>query len=74
MNGTEVGRLPVSRVGKVALHDAPNEQIAAMLSNQDAIITALKAIAAKLDADTGTSEIDYAATITDALKVLDLHL
>lgn len=43
-----------------------------MLVKQDAIIDALKAMAAKLDADAGVTDTDYAATITDALAKLEL--
>lgn len=44
-----------------------------MLQTQDAIIDALKAIAAKLDLDAGVTDTDYASTITDSLSKVDLQ-
>ena len=39
-----------------------------MLLKQDEIIDILKALMAKLDADTGVQQTDFAASLTDALK------
>lgn len=44
-----------------------------MLQNQDALIDAMKALAAKLDADSGVNDTDFASTITDALEKLSLR-
>ena len=43
-----------------------------MLVKQDAIIDTLKALAAKLDADAGVTDTDYASTLTDLLSKLEL--
>lgn len=44
-----------------------------VLVNQDAIITAIKAICAKLDADAGVTDEDYASTISDALSKVQIR-
>ena len=44
-----------------------------MLKNQDAIIDALKALTAKLDADAGITDTNYASTVTDVLAKLKLQ-
>jgi hypothetical protein len=51
----------------------PNKSaMQAMLRNQDAVIDAIKAIAAKLDADAGVTDTNYASTITDLLSKIAL--
>jgi len=47
---TTLGRLNSAQVGKPVIYDAPEKTIAAMLSQQDAIVAALQALAAQLDA------------------------
>lgn len=74
MSSITLGRLPASEAGKPVLHDAPEKQIEAMLSQQDAIIAAIKALCVKLDADTSLDEDDYAATISDPLAPLALFI
>jgi hypothetical protein len=71
---TELGRLPAAQAGQKILHDAPEKQISAMLSKQDEIIAALKALTAKLDLDATVTDADYAATISDGLNKIQLHL
>jgi hypothetical protein len=70
---TELGRLPSEQVGSKILHDAPEKQISAMLSKQDEIIDLIKALCEKLDAD-AVGGADYAATISDGLKKIQLYL
>lgn len=52
-------------------HDNPSATVAAILTKQDQIIDMLKALTAKLDADGGVTDADY-ATLTDSLKKVDL--
>jgi hypothetical protein len=47
----KLGRLQASELNKPVIYDAPERTIQAILSNQDAIIAALQAIAAKLDGE-----------------------
>jgi hypothetical protein len=46
-----LGRLNPAELGKAVIYDAPERTVQAILSNQDAIIAALQALAAKLDAE-----------------------
>jgi len=72
-----IGRRDVVEVDSGNLtHDAPNNTVEAMLTKQDAIIDALKALAAKIDADSGDTggDSDYASLITDSLAKLELVL
>ena len=71
---TETGRLPAAQVGKPVLHDAPEKQVRAMMTQLDELVTAIKALAAKLDADATVTDTNYAALISASLKKLDLHL
>ena len=71
----EVGRRDVAEVDSGNLtHDAPSNTVEAMLTKQDAIVDAIKAMAAKLDADAGVTDTDYASSITDSLAKLKLIL
>lgn len=61
--------------GRPEVEDAPtvNDNASAtvkeMLATQDALINAMKALTAKMDADSGGGgETNYAALITDALE------
>ena len=51
---------------------APGSAEQASLIKQDALIDALKALTAKMDADIGVTDTDYAATLTDALEKVEL--
>jgi len=53
----------------------PKSATQAILLKQDEIIDALKALAAKLDADSGDTggDSDYAASISDALAKIKLR-
>ena len=53
---------------------AEKSALQAVLVKQDEIIEALKALTAKLDADSGDTggDSDYAATVTDALEKVEL--
>lgn len=70
---TELGRLSSSEASQPVPYDSPEKTMSAVLSKQDAIIDALKALTAKLDADGGVAT-DYAATITASLSKIDLRL
>ena len=55
MSGSStLGRLPASQIGTPIIYDAPERVVSAILSQQDAIIAALQALAAQLDANTIT--------------------
>jgi len=69
-----IGRLPLDLVDQPHVHDAPNRTVEAMLTKLDALIDIQAGLAAKLDADPGVTDTDYAATLTDSLKKLDLIL
>ena len=71
---SERGGRQDDRVDEPNVHDAPNRTVEVMLSNQDRLIDALKGMAAKLDADGGVTDTDYAADLTDAIGKLDLIL
>jgi len=68
---TDYGRLNKDLVGKQLSDDAPELKVAAMLSKQDDLIAAIKALTAKLDADAGVTDTDYASTISDGINLLD---
>jgi len=51
---------------------APGGSVQAILVNQDALIDAMKAMAAKLDADTGVADTDFESSITDSLDKAEL--
>lgn len=55
-------------------HDAPNATVEGMLTKQDELIDAIKALCVKLDADVGVTDADYASSISDALAKLKLRL
>jgi len=69
----QVGR---RELGKVTIHDAPSATVEQMLANQDALIDAIQALTAKLDADSGDTggDSDYADKVSDSLNKLDLIL
>lgn len=67
-----LGRLPQALVGKSIPYDAPERTVQALLTANDKLIDAIKAIAAKLDADAGVTDTNYAATITNSLQKIDL--
>lgn len=70
---TELGRIPAAELAEKIVHDAPEKQVAAMLTKQDEIIDLIKALCAKLDTD-AVGGADYAATLSDGLKKIQLHL
>jgi hypothetical protein len=76
MTGFELGRLQEAEKSQPVLHDAPEKQMAAVMSKLDEMIEAMKLLAAKLDADAGDTggDNDYAALITDALGKIELKL
>lgn len=66
-----LGRLDAMQAGKPVIYDSPERTVRAIISNQDAIIGAIQALCAKLDTNHGAAS-DHAATISNALKTLDL--
>ena len=70
---TSRGRLNASEVGKPVTYDDPTKVISALLSNQDALIDAIVALTAKLDADAGVTDTNYGALISASLAKIDLH-
>ena len=71
---TELGRLPDAEAAAKIIADAPNKQIAAMLTQQDKLIDAIKALTAKLDLDATVTDSNYAALISDGLNKIQLYL
>jgi len=69
-----LGRLDVSEVGQSVLHDLPEKQAAAIMSKLDELIVSVQALCAKLDADGGVTDTDYAATVSASLKAIQLSL
>jgi hypothetical protein len=74
MDGFQLGRLSADELGKKVLHDAPEKQVAALMSKVDELTTALAALCAKLDADAGVTDTDYAATISDSVAKIELYI
>lgn len=70
---TELGRLPQAEMQKAVKMDTPSKEVAAVLTKLDEVIDALKALTAKMDAET-VGSADYAATITDAIEKIKLTL
>ena len=64
------GRKNDSREFNNTIADKSAEQ--AILEKQDEIIDLLKNLTAKMDADVGITDADYAATITDALEKVEV--
>lgn len=74
MNGsTTLGRLAAVEVGKPIIYDAPEKTVRAILTNQDAIIDAVKALCAKLDLDAGVTDTNYSALISNSLNKILLN-
>jgi hypothetical protein len=67
---TSVGRQ--GSTGSFANTIAPKSGEQAMLMKQDQIIDLLKALTAKLDADAGVADTDYAALLTASLEKVKL--
>jgi len=76
MTGFELGRLQEAEKLQAVLHDAPEKQMAAVMSKLDEMIDAIKALTAKLDADSADTggDADYAAEVSDALNKIELKL
>jgi hypothetical protein len=68
---TALGRLQPAEVGKKVIYDAPEKTISALLSNQDAMVDAIKALCAKLDFD-ALGSANYAASISNSLSKIVL--
>lgn len=71
---TKLGRLSDSEKMLPIVHDDPSQQMKAVMSKLDELIGAVKALTAKLDADGGVTDTDYAALITNAIKEIELKL
>jgi len=70
----KVGRLLDSDVGKPHTLDDPTKAYSALLTKVDEMIDLLKALTAKLDADAGVTDTDFASTLTDSLEKLKFRL
>lgn len=66
------GRRNQPRLGVFQDTVTPGSAEQAILINQDAIITALKALCAKLDADAGVTDTNYESLISNALAQVTL--
>lgn len=71
---TSTGRLSSSEQKQAVTYDSPEKTMSAVLSKLDEVVDALKALTAKLDADSGVNGTDYAALITAAINKIDLRL
>lgn len=69
----EKGRRQGANIARKTNTVAPKSAEQAMLQKQDEIIQLLKDLAAKLDADTGVNDTDFASTLTDALEKVKLR-
>jgi len=60
---------------QIVIHDAPEQTVSAILTKQDEIIDLLKALTAKIDADSGDTggDADY-SDLTAALNKVSLSL
>jgi len=61
-----LGRLAPSQVGQPVIYDAPERTVQAILTQQDAIITAIQALCTKLDGESvgdGTLAASIGATL-----------
>jgi len=74
MSEVKVGRLPTEERGVPVLRDDPTKVSEAILTKLDEISSLMKNLAEKLDADTGVTDGDYAAVLTDALDEIELKL
>jgi len=70
---TSLGRLSAAQVGQPQIYDAPERTVAAILTNQDAIIAALKALAAQLDTNSITGH-PYNTGLVAALAPVQLEV
>ena len=71
---TSLGRLPAAQVGQPVIYDAPERTIAAILTQQDAIIAALQALAAQLDTNSVTGHPYNTGTLVAALAPIQLEV
>lgn len=67
---TTLGRIPSTQT--IIADDTPSQKVAGMLRKQDELNTAVKAIAAQLDGDSGVTDTTYASANTDSLANLEL--
>lgn len=74
MTQTLVGRLSPEEAALPVIGDVSNRQVLALTTKVDQLTDALKAIAAKLDGDSGVNSTNYASTITDALSKLQIFI
>lgn len=70
---TTIGRLNSAQVGKPVVYDAPERTVAAILTQQDALVAALKALAAQLDAASITGG-PYNTAAIQALAPIILYI
>jgi hypothetical protein len=77
MTGEEIGRLSASEVDKPVLHDAPEKQMAAVMSKLDQVVDKLSAILDAVETATDGNSLFTAldtASIKAKLLKLNLHL
>jgi hypothetical protein len=73
MDGFQIGRLSQDELNKKVLHDAPEKTVAALMSKVDELTDVIKALCAKLDADS-VGAADYEATISDSILKIELYI
>lgn len=73
MDGFQIGRLTDDEKMKKVIHDAPEKQVAALMSKVDELTDAIKALCAKLDTDT-VGSASYAADISDSIAKIELYI
>ena len=73
MDGFQLGRLSADELNKKVIHDAPEKQVAALMSKVDELTDVIKALCAKLDAD-AVGSATYAADISDSIAKIELYI
>lgn len=70
---TDLGRMPASQIAKGVTHDAPEAQVAAIMTKLDECITRLNAIAVAIETATDAAslftQLDVAAIKAEIKKI-----
>ena len=78
VNEEDIGRLGAMGEHDPAhvQYDAPSQTVSAIISKMDEMVDAMKALTAKLDADSGDTggDSDYAALVSDSIEKLKFEL
>jgi hypothetical protein len=72
VDADEIGRLNEAEAAQKVKYDAPEKTVSALLSKVDELTDKIAALCAKLDADGGVTDTDYAAEISDDIAKIEL--